>query len=208
MIDEAPRRTLGITPRKISDEEIVERLVYALVNEGAKILEEGIAQRASDIDMVYLTGYGFPLWRGGPMLYADTVGLFNVVRAMARASRRNPLRRRRRSGSRRRCLARLAAERQGVQLINAAAAAHDLNGAHDEAVIVSTARTPLAKSWRGAFNMTHGATLGGHVVKAALERARHRPGRGRGRAHGLRHCPRARPAATSRARSRCAPACR
>ncbi|CAB3717551.1 3-hydroxyacyl-CoA dehydrogenase NAD-binding domain-containing protein [Paraburkholderia rhynchosiae] len=76
--------------RKISDEEIVERLVFALVNEGAKILEEGIASKASDIDMVYLTGYGFPLYRGGPMLYADTVGLYNVERAIRRyASRPN-----------------------------------------------------------------------------------------------------------------------
>jgi 3-hydroxyacyl-CoA dehydrogenase len=73
---------LGIERRKISDQEIVERLVYSLVNEGAKILEEGIAMRASDIDMVYLTGYGFPLFRGGPMFYADTVGLQNVVMAM------------------------------------------------------------------------------------------------------------------------------
>jgi 3-hydroxyacyl-CoA dehydrogenase len=73
---------LGIERREISDREIVERLVYALVNEGAYILEEGIAQRASDIDMVYLTGYGFPLFRGGPMFYADTVGLRNVVTAM------------------------------------------------------------------------------------------------------------------------------
>jgi 3-hydroxyacyl-CoA dehydrogenase len=72
----------GITRRKIRDEEIVERLVYALVNEGAKILAEGIASKASDIDMVYLTGYGFPLWRGGPMFYADTVGLYNVARAI------------------------------------------------------------------------------------------------------------------------------
>jgi hypothetical protein len=78
------RKPLGITPRKISDEEIVQRLVFALVNEGAHILEEGIASRASDIDMVYLTGYGFPLHRGGPMLYADQVGLFNVVQAMKR----------------------------------------------------------------------------------------------------------------------------
>jgi len=75
-------RTLKIVRRAISDEEIAGRLVYALVNEGAKILEEGIAARASDIDIVYLNGYGFPLWRGGPMLYADTVGLSNVVRAM------------------------------------------------------------------------------------------------------------------------------
>jgi len=76
----------GTVPRKIADDEIVERCVLALVNEGARILEEGIAQRASDIDMVYLTGYGFPLCRGGPMLYADTLGLYNVVRSMARLS--------------------------------------------------------------------------------------------------------------------------
>ena len=56
--------------------------MYALVNEGARILEEGIAARASDVDMVYLTGYGFPLHRGGPMFYADTVGLPNVLLAM------------------------------------------------------------------------------------------------------------------------------
>ncbi|OOG57534.1 3-hydroxyacyl-CoA dehydrogenase NAD-binding domain-containing protein [Polaromonas sp. C04] len=84
------RKSLGITPRKISDEEIVQRLVYSLVNEAARILEEGIASKASDIDMVYLTGYGFPLWRGGPMLYADQVGLFNVVQAMHRFAQ-NPL---------------------------------------------------------------------------------------------------------------------
>ncbi|NPC54199.1 3-hydroxyacyl-CoA dehydrogenase NAD-binding domain-containing protein [Caenimonas soli] len=78
------RKELGITPRKISDEEIVQRLVFALVNEGAHIVEEGIASRPSDIDMVYLTGYGFPIHRGGPMLYADQVGLFNVVQAMKR----------------------------------------------------------------------------------------------------------------------------
>ncbi|CAN5733552.1 3-hydroxyacyl-CoA dehydrogenase NAD-binding domain-containing protein [soil metagenome] len=78
------RKELGITPRKISDEEIVQRLVYSLVNEGAHILEDGIATKASDIDMVYLTGYGFPIFRGGPMLYADQVGLFNVVQSMKR----------------------------------------------------------------------------------------------------------------------------
>jgi len=83
------RKELGITPRKISDEEIVQRLVFALVNEGAHILEDGIASRASDIDMVYITGYGFPMHRGGPMLYADQVGLFNVVQAMKRFQR-NP----------------------------------------------------------------------------------------------------------------------
>jgi 3-hydroxyacyl-CoA dehydrogenase len=76
------RVELGVVPRKIGDDEIVHRLVYSLVNEAAKILEEGIASKASDIDMVYLTGYGFPLWRGGPMRYADEQGLFNVVQAM------------------------------------------------------------------------------------------------------------------------------
>ena len=76
------RKSLGITPRKIDKAEIVDRLVYALVNEAAKILEEKIAQRASDIDVVYLTGYGFPIWRGGPMLYADTIGLFEIVARM------------------------------------------------------------------------------------------------------------------------------
>ncbi len=81
VVDEV-RTELGITPRKISNQEIVERCVYALVNEGAQILDEGIAQRASDIDMVYLTGYGFPVFRGGPMHYAEEVGLPNVVRAM------------------------------------------------------------------------------------------------------------------------------
>jgi 3-hydroxyacyl-CoA dehydrogenase len=78
------RAANGITPRPISDEEIVERCIYALVNEGARILQEGIAARASDIDLVYLNGYGFPAQRGGPMLYADTVGLPNVVRALKR----------------------------------------------------------------------------------------------------------------------------
>jgi 3-hydroxyacyl-CoA dehydrogenase len=68
----------GIGQRKISSEEIVDRCIYALVNEGARILEEGIALRAVDIDIVYLNGYGFPAFRGGPMWYADTVGLDKV----------------------------------------------------------------------------------------------------------------------------------
>jgi 3-hydroxyacyl-CoA dehydrogenase len=62
----------------------VQRCVFALVNEGARILQEGIAQRASDIDVVYLTGYGFPAWRGGPMFYAESFGLPKVVEAMLR----------------------------------------------------------------------------------------------------------------------------
>ncbi|HMM86788.1 3-hydroxyacyl-CoA dehydrogenase NAD-binding domain-containing protein [Azohydromonas sp.] len=83
------RKELGVPPRQLGDDEVVQRLVFALVNEGAKILEEGIASKASDIDMVYLTGYGFPLHRGGPMCYADTFGLFNVVQAMKRFAK-NP----------------------------------------------------------------------------------------------------------------------
>jgi 3-hydroxyacyl-CoA dehydrogenase len=76
--------SIGYTRRAIADDEIVERLVYALVNEGAKILTEGIASKASDIDAVYLNGYGFPAWRGGPMFYADTVGLDRVEQAIRR----------------------------------------------------------------------------------------------------------------------------
>ena len=86
---EKHRKDQGITPRKISDQEIVDRLVYSLVNEGARIVEDGIASKASDIDMVYLTGYGFPIWRGGPMKYADQMGLFNVAESMKRFAR-NP----------------------------------------------------------------------------------------------------------------------
>lgn len=84
------RKSLGITPRKISDEEIVQRLVFSLVNEAAHILEEGIANKASDIDVVYIFGYGFPVHRGGPLKYADEVGLFNVAQAMKRFQK-NPL---------------------------------------------------------------------------------------------------------------------
>jgi 3-hydroxyacyl-CoA dehydrogenase len=83
-IIEAYRKEIGVKTRKITDEEIIERLIYALVNEAAYILEEGIALRASDVDMVYLTGYGFPAYRGGPMFYASTVGLDKVVAAIKR----------------------------------------------------------------------------------------------------------------------------
>jgi 3-hydroxyacyl-CoA dehydrogenase len=72
-------REAGIERRRIAAQEIVDRCVYGLVNEGARLLEEGIALRASDIDIVYLTGFGFPVWRGGPMFYADTVGLPQVL---------------------------------------------------------------------------------------------------------------------------------
>jgi 3-hydroxyacyl-CoA dehydrogenase len=82
-------REAGIERRTITDEEIVERTIYALVNEGAKILEEGVAQRASDIDLIYVNGYGFPAWRGGPMFYADTVGLDKVYARVLDFERRH-----------------------------------------------------------------------------------------------------------------------
>jgi 3-hydroxyacyl-CoA dehydrogenase len=78
LIDQLAREA-GIDRRAVSNEEIIERTIYALVNEGARILEEGIALRSVDIDVVYINGYGFPAWRGGPMFYADTVGLKNVL---------------------------------------------------------------------------------------------------------------------------------
>jgi len=76
------RKEKGFVTREIADDEIVDRCIFALVNEGARILEDGIALRASDIDLVYLTGYGFPVARGGPMFYADSLGLYNVVRRL------------------------------------------------------------------------------------------------------------------------------
>jgi 3-hydroxyacyl-CoA dehydrogenase len=73
-----------VVARNIGDDEIIQRCVLALVNEGARVLEDGIALRASDIDLVYLTGYGFPSVRGGPMFYADGIGLYKVERTMRR----------------------------------------------------------------------------------------------------------------------------
>jgi 3-hydroxyacyl-CoA dehydrogenase len=78
------RKQKGITPRQVTAEEIVERCIYALINEGARILEDGIAQRSADIDLVYLNGYGFPAYRGGPMFYADQLGLADIVRGLRR----------------------------------------------------------------------------------------------------------------------------
>jgi len=75
-------RRQGIERRVISDQEIVERCLYSMINEGARILEEGVAARAVDIDMVWLHGYGFPAWRGGPMFYAQQTGLPEVLRAI------------------------------------------------------------------------------------------------------------------------------
>ncbi|HTR36869.1 MAG TPA: 3-hydroxyacyl-CoA dehydrogenase NAD-binding domain-containing protein [Bryobacteraceae bacterium] len=79
----------GIAQRQVSDQEIIERCLYILINEGAKILEEGYALRAADIDVIYLTGYGFPGYRGGPMWYADTVGLKKVYERVAEFHRQH-----------------------------------------------------------------------------------------------------------------------
>jgi 3-hydroxyacyl-CoA dehydrogenase len=84
---EGVSRDLGIKRREIPDEEILERLLHPLVNEGARIVEEGIALRASDIDVVYVNGYGFPAWRGGPMYWGQSSGLARVVHTMERLAR-------------------------------------------------------------------------------------------------------------------------
>jgi 3-hydroxyacyl-CoA dehydrogenase len=73
----------GIRRRRVDDEEIRERTTYALINEGARLLEEGVALRAADIDVIYLTGYGFPGFRGGPMFHADTVGLETILKRIS-----------------------------------------------------------------------------------------------------------------------------
>jgi 3-hydroxyacyl-CoA dehydrogenase len=78
----------GVERREISDQEIVERTLYTMVNEGAKILEEGIAQRASDIDVVWVYGYGWPVYRGGPMFWADIEGLDKIVEGLRRQEER------------------------------------------------------------------------------------------------------------------------
>jgi 3-hydroxyacyl-CoA dehydrogenase len=77
-------RAIGKLRTDVTDDEIVERCLFALVNEGLKLLEEGIAERASDIDVVYRNGYGFPAHRGGPLFFADSVGLDHILRSMAK----------------------------------------------------------------------------------------------------------------------------
>jgi 3-hydroxyacyl-CoA dehydrogenase len=78
------RAKKGVEPRAISDQEIIERTLYTMVNEGSKILEEGMAQRASDIDVVWVYGYGWPVYRGGPMFWADSEGLPKIVEGLRR----------------------------------------------------------------------------------------------------------------------------
>jgi 3-hydroxyacyl-CoA dehydrogenase len=73
---------MGKTRREFSKEEILQRCVYPMINEGARILEEGISYRPSDIDVVWVNGYGWPVYRGGPMYYADSIGLDKVMAAL------------------------------------------------------------------------------------------------------------------------------
>jgi len=80
----AEARALGVVQREVSDTEIAERCIYALVNEGARVLEEGIAASPADIDVIWCNGYGFPRHRGGPMFHADTIGLAEVMGAVRR----------------------------------------------------------------------------------------------------------------------------
>ncbi len=82
------REREGLQAREISDQEIVERTLYTMVNEGALILEGGFAQRASDIDVVWIYGYGWPVYRGGPMFWADTEGLPKIVEGIRRQQER------------------------------------------------------------------------------------------------------------------------
>jgi 3-hydroxyacyl-CoA dehydrogenase len=84
--DEA--RRLGVPRREISETEIVERCIYGLVTEGARILEDGISHRASDIDVVWINGYGFPRHRGGPLNFADTIGVKKVYRTVSEFEKR------------------------------------------------------------------------------------------------------------------------
>ena len=84
----AASKRLGIARRPIDKKEIVERLIFPMINEGARILEEGIAQRSGDIDVIWVYGYGFPAWRGGPMFYADTVGLPSIRDRLAELAKK------------------------------------------------------------------------------------------------------------------------
>lgn len=88
LIEQASREA-GIARRTISDQEVLERLVYPMINEGAKLMEEGIVERGSDIDVVWQHGFGWPAWKGGPMYYADQVGAETVCRRLQELSERH-----------------------------------------------------------------------------------------------------------------------
>ncbi len=154
------RRTPGIEQREIGAEEIVERCIYALVNEGARILEEGLRFARVDIDIVYVYGYGFPAYRGGPMCYADTIGLKNVYERIRQFQARHgelwtpaPL------------LKRLAEEGETFAQYSKE------QTANRDAVIVASSRTPLAKSFRGSFDPRRAPDdLAAHCIRDMLRK--------------------------------------
>jgi 3-hydroxyacyl-CoA dehydrogenase len=115
----AASRRLGVARRKIERKEIVERLIFPMINEGARILEEGIAQRPGDIDVIWVYGYGFPAWRGGPMFYADGVGLAYIRDRLAALARQGGDRRHEPAA----LLAKLADAGEGFGSLGAKAAA-------------------------------------------------------------------------------------
>ncbi len=156
--DEAKR--LGIAPREVSDEEIVQRLFLALANVGADLLEKGIALRPGDEDIVFIYGYGFPPHLGGPMWYADALGVAKAVEIM--------------EGFRAQFGDQWTPAPLLVEIAQAAAVPSRSirrSWLMPEAAIVSAARLPIGKAFRGAFNQTHGATMAGHVIEHAIERA-------------------------------------
>ena len=81
-------KRLGIKQRKISEQEIIERCIYGLIAEGMRILQDGIAIRASDIDVIWINGYGFPRYRGGPMYYANSIGIDKISAAISKFKKR------------------------------------------------------------------------------------------------------------------------
>ncbi len=207
MID-AHRKTLGITPRKISDEEIVQRLVFALVNEGAQILEEGIASKSGDIDMVYLTGYGFPIYRGGPMHYASELGLINVVQAMNRFAQ-NPMDDAQLLEART-AVGALGRRRQGVRIKAAAWQPRiPIKELHYDIRSDCFHRAhPAGQELEGLVQHDPRPTLGAHAVAARCAARRHRRRRGGRRHHGLVASPEGADRRQRRAPDRhCAPAC-
>ena len=172
-------KELGIERRAIGDDEIFERCLYSMINEGAKILEEGIALRASDIDTVWINGYGFPPHRGGPMFYADTVGLPKIYETLQQFVAKHG-----KLWKPSALLEKLAREDKTFASFDAGAPRPEEGSiAMREAVIVSTARTPIGKAYRGAFNNLEAPTMGAHAIREAVRRAQHRARRGRRRRH-------------------------
>ena len=175
----------GIKRRNLDRKEIFERLIFPMINEGARILDEGIAMRPGDIDVIWVYGYGWPVWTGGPMHYADRVGL-PYIRERIRRDRRP----RRQPEARTRAAARKARpEGRHLRVLQEDGLRRGRlkEVRMPEAVIVSTARTPIGKAYRGAFNTTQRRRARRPRDQGGGHARRHRAGRGRGRDPRLRH---------------------